>query len=349
MKTAIVILNWNTADFLRRWIPSILESIKGMDAELIITDNGSTDESVTVLKKEFPSVKRILLDKNYGFTGGYNRALAQIQAEYYLLMNSDIEVKQGWLQPLQEWMDTHPSCGVCGPKLRKLIDNNGASLLSDNFEYAGAAGGFLDRFGFPFCRGRVMQHCEKDNGQYQSSPVMWVSGACMMTRSCLWDRLGGLDERFFAHMEEIDYCWRAQLAGFSIDVVTDSTIWHLGGGTLPQSSAFKFKLNYRNNLLMLEKNLPATIGNGRARARIATRKCLDLASAAVYLIQGRTDLFKSVLDAHKEAKRMWHQSDAQPLTSVHKVAGYWNICIILQSFIRGERIFKYLRDHENSH
>ena len=298
MQTAVVILNWNTKDFLRKFLPGLVASIRGLDAEVIVADNASTDGSLEVLREEFPQVRRIELDRNYGFTGGYNRALAQVDAEYFVLINSDIEVGEGWLQPLTEWMETHPRCGACGPKLLSYQDR-------DSFEYAGAAGGYLDRYGFPFCRGRVLGKVEKDHGQYDSpEDVFWISGACLMVRSALWNRLGGLDERFFAHMEEIDLCWRMQLEGYDITSVPASRVWHVGGGTLPQGSPFKLKLNFRNSLLMLENNLPRTIGKGAARRRIFVRKVLDGCAAAVYLLTFRFADFKAVWEAHQEYRSL---------------------------------------------
>ena len=341
MKTAVVILNWNTGEYLRKWLPGILDSCRGRQAEVIVADSASTDGSLGILASEFPSVRTIALDSNYGFTGGYNRALAGLDAEYYVLMNSDIEVEDGWLDPLVEWMDTHPRCGVCGPKLHRMEGRE--------FEYAGAAGGLLDRYGYPFCRGRVLSRTEPDNGQYDSPAAqMWVSGACMMTRSSLWEKLGGLDARFFAHMEEIDYCWRAQLEGFSVYTVPASAGRHLGGGTLKQGSPFKLKLNYRNNLLMLEKNLPRTIGRSAARRRILFRRLLDAGAALVYLLGGKKDCFKAVLEAHREARSL-RDSGAKGDAVNAGISGYWNICIILQSALRRDGIFKYLRSYEDNH
>ena len=299
MKTAVVILNWNTETYLREFLPGILKSLEGMDAELVVADNGSTDSSLEVMKSQFPSVRTIPFEENYGYTGGYNKALAIVDAEYYVLMNSDIEVPEGWLSPLVQWMDTHPVCGACGPKLLSYE-------YRDRFEYAGAAGGLLDRYGYPFCRGRVLQMVERDKGQYDTpEDVLWVSGACIMVRANLWKSLGGLDERFFAHMEEIDLCWRMQLSGYSVSIVPASYVYHIGGGTLPNESPRKLKLNFRNNLLLLENNLPSTLGSSRkARLRIFVRKCLDGAAAAVFLLKGRTDSFKAVLDAHKEYRTL---------------------------------------------
>ena len=307
MKVAAVILNYNTQDYLRQFLPGLIKSCKELDAQVVVADNASTDGSVAMMQAEFPQVPLIVLDRNYGFTGGYNRALEGIEAEYYVLINSDIEVPSGWLKPLVAWMDSHPSCGACGPKLLSYAQR-------DTFEYAGAAGGLVDRYGYPFCRGRVMQRIEKDNGQYDSpAEVLWASGACLMVRSGVWKALGGLDERFFAHMEEIDLCWRMQLRGWKVNIVPESFVYHIGGGTLPNESPFKLRLNFRNNLLLLENNLPATfVANGlpeprarrKTRRRIFVRMCLDGLSALVYLVTRRWGFYQAVVQAHKEYRQL---------------------------------------------
>ncbi|MDO5443347.1 MAG: glycosyltransferase family 2 protein, partial [Bacteroidia bacterium] len=321
MKTAVVILNWNTKGYLERFLPGLISSVHGHNAEVIVADSASNDGSMEMMAAEFPQVRRIVLDSNYGFTGGYNRALAQVDAEYFVLINSDIEVQDGWLEPLVDWMDSHPECGACGPKLKSWYDR-------DSFEYAGAAGGKIDRWGYTFCRGRILKKVEKDHGQYDSpADVFWVSGACLLTRSSLWKKMGGLDDRFFAHMEEIDYCWRLQLAGHRISVVPGSVVYHLGGGTLPGTSPWKLKLNFRNNLLMLDNNLARTLltdgENPRkafmhARRTIFFRMLLDGASAAVYLLTGKKDYFKAVLEAHREFKALRNGPDVKELEQ-------WNV------------------------
>ena len=200
LKTAVVILNYNTREYLRRFLPGLIASCEGLDAEVIVADNASADGSLEMMAREFPSVRTISFTENYGFTGGYNRALEQVEAQYYVLINSDVEVPEHWLKVLQDWMDSHPDCGACGPKLISFNER-------DTFEYAGAAGGLLDRYGYPFCRGRILQKVEKDHGQYDTpADVLWCSGACLMVRAKVWQSLGGLDDRFFAHMEEIDLC-----------------------------------------------------------------------------------------------------------------------------------------------
>ena len=301
MKTAVVILNYNTEHYLRQFLPTLQRSLEGLDAAVVVADNASQDGSVAVMREEFPSVQLITLDKNYGFTGGYNRALAQLEAEYFVLINSDIEVPEHWLEPLVDWMDAHPDCAACGPKLLSYHKRS-------QFEYAGAAGGLLDSLGYPFCRGRVLQHIEEDHGQYDTpAQVLWVSGACLMVRASRWREAGGLDERFFAHMEEIDLCWRLRLQGWSVWMVPSSWVYHIGGGTLPNESPFKLRLNFRNNLLMLQNNLPATLGSTfRARVRLFMRMCLDGASALVYLLKGQKESFRAVVQAHQEYRKLRH-------------------------------------------
>ena len=319
MKTAVVILNWNTKDFLEKFLPPLIESTEGLDAEVIVADSASTDASMEMMSEKFPKIRQIRLEKNYGFTGGYNRSLALVEAEYYVLINSDIEVPKNWLSPLVEWMDTHPECGACGPKLHSWYDR-------DMFEYAGAAGGYLDRYGYPFCRGRVMSKIEKDTGQYDTpANVLWVSGACLMVRSSIWKSLGGLDDRFFAHMEEIDLCWRIQLSGFKVTVVPSSVVYHIGGGTLPKKSPYKLFLNYRNNLLMLENNLPKTIGRKRARRRILTRMILDGMSGIVYLFTGKWESFKAVVKAHREYRKLRRRTDEDAHANIDGLVNYWMI------------------------
>lgn len=361
MKTAIVILNWNTEGFLKDFLPGLLHSVsKVKDAEVIVADNASTDGSLQVMKQMFPDVRTIELDRNYGFTGGYNKAFELIDSDLFVLINSDIEVTRDWLEPLVKWMEDHPECGACAPKLHSWQER-------DRFEYAGAAGGYIDRFGYPFCRGRIMGKTETDNGQYDSpSDVLWATGACLMVRSSLYRRLGGLDERFFAHMEEIDLCWRMQLEGYKVTVVPDSTVYHVGGGTLPATSPFKLYLNYRNNLLMLENNLAKTFALGykdipvgkaaskacrKASGRIFTRKCLDAMSAAVYLLTFRIDCFKSVLKAHRDAASMRRTVDEDAVATYLKegkgeVKGVYRRWIIPRAIIKGSNIFKSIDEKD---
>jgi GT2 family glycosyltransferase len=341
MKAAVVVLNWNTKDYLRSFLPGLLSSCKQAGAELVVADSGSTDGSVETLRDEFPQVRTVLLDDNYGFTGGYNKALKGLEADYYLLINSDIEVENGWLEPLLDWMDSHPECGICGPKLHALLKKDGGYVRSSRFEYAGAAGGVPDRFGYPYCRGRIRQKVSEDTGQYDnaSPDVLCVTGACLLNRRSLWEQLEGFDDRFFAHMEEIDLCWRAQLLGWKVNVVSESVVWHLGGGTLAPASPFKLKLNFRNNLLTLEKNLPGTyITQGcsqekaarRAERFLRMRVFLDNCARIAYFCIGKPELAKAVRDAHMEWKELRKRSYAKPtLAEGAKVAGLTRKLIII--------------------
>lgn len=248
-KVAIVILNWNGQAMLSRYLPSVLQYSRD-EAVVYVADNASTDDSVEMLQKHFPEVRRIQLEQNWGFADGYNKALQQIEAEYYLLLNSDIEVTHHWLTPMIEYLDSHTDVAACQPKLLSIVDK-------DRFEYAGACGGFLDKYGYPFCRGRIFETVEEDNGQYDyQTDVLWATGAALMIRSKdYWD-CGGLDGRFFAHNEEIDLCWRLRIKGRRIVCIPESYVYHVGGGTLPKGNPMKTFLNFRNNLTMLYKCLP---------------------------------------------------------------------------------------------
>ena len=365
MKTAVVILNWNTRDFLGKFLPPLLDSMPE-GAEVIVADSASDDGSRELLASRFPQVRTILLDQNYGFTGGYNRAFEAVCAmeggeemEYFVLINSDIEVSKGWIEPLVSWMDTHKDCAACAPKLHSYFEK-------DSFEYAGAAGGHLDRFGYPFCRGRVMKKVEKDCGQYDSpSDVFWATGACLMVRRSAYSGIGGLDARFFAHMEEIDLCWRLQLEGWRICVVPESLVWHVGGGTLPNDSPWKLKLNFRNNLLMLHNNLALTYSLEelrdltpdkaaskairRAASTIRFRMLLDGMSALVYLLTGKKACFKAVWEAHREFRAMGRKPQEEQVreyASTHRtiaIPALYPGWIVSESLLRGDGIFEHLR------
>ena len=291
MKTSVVILNWNGADMMRRFLPCVVEYSKG--AEVVVADNDSKDDSLQLLASEFPSVHTIVLNKNYGFAGGYNRALEQIDSQYTVLLNSDVEVTERWLEPLIDFLDKNPEVAACQPKLRSVEKK-------ERFEYAGAAGGFIDRFGYPFCRGRLFDSVETDEGQYDDiADIHWATGACMVLRTKVFKECGGFDERFFAHNEEIDLCWRMRLYGHRICVVPQSVVYHLGGGTLPQGNPRKVYLNFRNNLTMLFKNLPdSELGKVMAMRffldRLAVFQCLckrDLKGAKA-ILTARKDFAK---------------------------------------------------------
>ncbi|MCK4749664.1 MAG: glycosyltransferase family 2 protein, partial [Bacteroidales bacterium] len=247
---SIVILNWNGKEFLRQFLPKLLEHSAVPGVEIVIADNASTDGSLEFLKEEYPEIRVVIHDRNYGFSGGYNRAFEELESKYYLLLNSDIEVTPGWLSPLLERMEEDEQIAACTPKIMDYHNRL-------QFEYAGAAGGYLDRYGYPFCRGRIFDTLEEDRQQYDDDiEIFWGSGACLLVRSELFSQAGGLDEKFFAHMEEIDLCWRLKRLGYRIEYVARSCVYHVGGGTLPKSNPMKTFLNFRNNLLLLYKNLP---------------------------------------------------------------------------------------------
>lgn len=289
MHIAVVILNWNGRKMLERFLPSVTQHTTG-NAEVVIADNGSTDDSLAFLQQHYPTLRVIALDKNYGFAGGYNRALEQIEADYFVLLNDDVEVTPHWLDPVVEAMQADEHVAVAQPKLL-MLDKR------DTFEYAGGAGGFIDCLGYPFCRGRLFTSLERDNGQYDDQrEIFWASGAAMFVKSAVWRELGGLDDDFFAHMEEIDFCWRAKNKGYKVLCVPQSTVYHLGGGTLPKSSPFKTQLNFRNNLSMLYKNLP----DSRRNSVLALRIVLDWVAALTFLLGGKPQEFTAVFKAHQE-------------------------------------------------
>ena len=235
-QVAVIILNWNGAELLRRYLPTVIAGTDAAIADVIVADNGSTDKSLQVLEQEFPDVKVLKFEKNYGFAQGYNLAIGQTMYPYTVLLNSDVRTPQGWLNPLLDYMEAHPGVGAVMPKL--LQDREDDKQM---FEYAGAAGGYIDCHGYPYCRGRIFEYVEDDHGQYDDGPksVFWATGACLMVRSQLYQDVGGLDEDFFAHMEEIDLCWRIRLAGNALMMVPTSDVYHLGGGSLPQGNPRK--------------------------------------------------------------------------------------------------------------
>jgi GT2 family glycosyltransferase len=274
-KVAIVILNWNGKHYLQQFLGEVVKHSAGEDIAIYVADNGSTDGSVEYLKAEFTSVKRILLDRNYGFSEGYNLALRQVEATYYVLLNSDVEVTPGWLDPIIELMDRQEKIAACQPKILSY-------QYRDYFEYAGAGGGYIDRLGYPFCRGRILDNIEKDQGQYdQVADIFWASGACMFVRSELYHAIGGFDPLYFAHMEEIDLCWRLKGMGYRIIFQPHSVVYHVGGGTLPNEHPWKLYLNFRNNLLTLYKNLPPN----KLVPVLLARQFFDLAAAVQYFLR----------------------------------------------------------------
>ena len=339
MKTSVVILNWNGEKFLRGYLPSVVNFCQSADTEIVVADNHSTDGSLELLRREFPSVRIIELDCNYGFAGGYNRALAMIDAEYYVLCNSDIELKSNAVAPIVEMMDRDGDIAVAAPKIKAL-------LKPDMFEYAGAAGGFVDKYGYPFCRGRVMDTVEPDNGQYNDScEVFWASGAFMVVRSSVWRELGGLDDSFFAHMEEIDFCWRVKNMGRKVMCCAGSEVFHLGGGTLEQGNPRKIYLNFRNSLWMLAKNLP----EGRLFSRLFVRMLMDGASAMMYLFQLKFSYFWAVIKAHwglyshiGSLRRKRSDLQLKCKNSVRNTAGILDASMVWRCMVKKQNTFNKL-------
>lgn len=357
-KLAIVILNWNGADMMRQYLPTVLKNSVG---DVIVADNASTDGSVQMLQQEFPEVPVIVLEENFGFAEGYNRALVQLpDYEYYLLLNSDVEIRQkDWDAPMIQYMDSHPDCAACQPKLLKLQTlpspslEGGSSIPANEdkdaqrvgwFEYAGAAGGFLDKYGYPFCRGRVFDTIEPDEGQYDDIvPLLWGTGAALMVRASDWRESGGLDARFFAHMEEIDLCWRLRTMGKSIVCISESKAYHLGGATLNQGNPRKTFLNFRNNLLMLYKNLP----DAELKSVMRTRRFLDYLAALQFLLKGDTKNFSAVFKARHAFYDLLPDFEKdrrhiQQLRKNERVPERVNFSLLWQYYVKGKKTFRQL-------
>jgi len=329
LKIAVVILNWNGRKFLEKFLPGVIAHSRDM-AEIIIADNFSSDDSLLFLENNYPEIKTIKLDDNYGFASGYNLALRQISADYYVLLNSDIEVTSDWIRPVIELMEADSRIAACQPKIRSYNE-------PEKFEYAGAAGGFIDKYGYPFCQGRLFQSLETDQGQYDSArEVFWATGACMFVKAGIYHELGGLDDDFFAHMEEIDFCWRAKNQGYKIMYCPDSTIFHIGGGTLPKNNSRKTYLNIRNNIIMLYKNLEEK----RLYSVMAARIILDYIAAVKFLIDGGFKDMIAVIRAHFYF--WWHLTKLRKKRekiSHNKVSQiYWGN-IVLQHYLHRKKSF----------
>lgn len=336
-KVAIVILNWNGEQMLRKYLPSVLNFSRD-EAAVYVADNASTDDSLAMLRQHFPGVRIIELERNWGFADGYNKALEQIDAEYYLLLNSDIEVTHHWLTPLIEFMDSHEDVAACQPKLLSMSNR-------DMFEYAGACGGFIDRLGYPFCRGRVFDTVERDNGQYDyPCPVLWATGAALLVRARIYKDVGGLDGRFFAHNEEIDLCWRLRIRGYRIFCLPESVVYHVGGGTLPKGNPMKTYLNFRNNLTMLYKCLPQH-ELGRV---MRWRWWLDyLAAWQMLLLKHSWGDFRAVYRARK-AYRRWRKDFAADREKIQQGGRQDAIperrpySLLWQYYVKGKKLFSDL-------
>jgi GT2 family glycosyltransferase len=332
-KTAVVILNWNGKSFLERFLPGVIKFSNLNNTEIYVADNGSVDNSVEFLKANFPDVHLICFDKNYGFTSGYNKALEHIDADYFVLLNSDVEVTENWLIPIIEMMENDQSIAVAMPKILSFENKY-------KFEYAGASGGYIDKFGYPFCRGRILNSMEADDGQYNSvQDIFWASGAAMFVRADLFKEFKGFDEDFFAHMEEIDLCWRMKNTGYRIVVNPESVVYHVGGGTLPNNSPKKIFLNYRNNLTLLLKNLPKQ----KIVPILFSRLILDGFSGTIYLVTLKLSFFFAVIKAHLSFYvnfRKILKKRCQNIKPNHKEI--YNKSIVLDFFFRRKRKFSLL-------
>lgn len=337
-RVAIVILNWNGKSMMQQYLPAVI-SHSSREARIIVADNGSTDGSLELLRRDFPEVETIELSRNYGFAEGYNRALEHVNAPFYLLLNSDVETSPEWLAPLLHFMDTHSDVAACQPKFLSIT-------ARDHFEYAGACGGFLDSYGYPFCRGRIFNTVERDYGQYDvPCDIHWASGAALMVRSEDYWNVGGLDGRFFAHNEEIDFCWRLRLTGRKIFCVPQSHVYHLGGGTLPKSNPRKTYLNFRNNLTMLYKCLP----KDTLRYVMKVRLWLDWLAALDMLILGRSwGDFKAVIRGRRDFYR-WRKDFNNDRKRIHAdaaTAPLWRGSILWQYYAKGRTTWSVLQHNK---
>ena len=328
---AVVILNWNGKKYLEQFLPALLAS-SYVNKRIIVADNASTDQSVSFLQEHFPGVEIIENLTNEGFAKGYNSALKKIASDYYVLLNSDVEVTARWIEPVIDLMESDHSIGACQPKIRSY--NNGRQ-----FEYAGACGGWIDNLGYPFSRGRIFDIVEDDNGQYDTvQACFWASGAALFVRSTLYHELGGLDEYFFAHQEEIDFCWRLQLAGHKVYAQPASVVYHVGGGTLAKGNNFKAFLNFRNNLIMLSKNLPVS----EAIWKIPLRLALDAVAAWKGLFGGNGGYFGAICKAHVQFVK-WLFFDQKksvfPASKKGKLQGYYHGSAVWKHFVKGKTRF----------
>ena len=336
-KVAIVILNWNGREMLEKYLPSVMQYSRD-EATVYVADNASTDDSVEFLRTHYPQVELVLLTKNWGFADGYNKALSQIDAEYYLLLNSDIEVTHHWLTPMIEYLDAHEDTAACQPKLLSIFDK-------DRFEYAGASGGFLDKYGYPFCRGRIFDTVEADNGQYDDvTDILWATGAALMIRAKDYWEVKGLDARFFANNEEIDLCWRLRIRGRRIVCIPDSYVYHVGGGTLPKGNPMKTYLNFRNNLTMLYKCLP----DEELKHVMRWRWFLDYLAAWQTLILNRNvGDFKAIYKARK-AFKAWKKdfkADRQEIQASRRkkdIPEQKSYSLLWQYYAKGKKLFSDL-------
>lgn len=336
IKTAIVILNWNGCNHLERFLPPLLMRTPADNCHIYVADNASTDGSIDLLQNSFPTVRIITFDRNYGFAGGYNKALRQIDAEYFVILNNDVEVGDNWLGYLLGYLDNNPEVAAVMPKIRSFHNKR-------YFEYAGAAGGFIDTLGFPFCRGRILNVVEEDTGQYNDDPlpVFWATGACLVVRSKIFFDAGMFDASFFAHMEEIDLCWRIQNLGYHLMVVPQSVVYHVGGGTLPNENPQKLYLNFRNNLFLLMKNL-----SWRDFYIIPLRMFFDGAAAMNYIFEGKISFAWAVVRAHvafyARIPALLQQRKGKKRARLRNNPSVYQGSLVLGYYLRKVRLFSQL-------
>lgn len=336
-RVAIVILNWNGVGLLEQFLPSVVQYSSGDGVEIVVADNCSTDNSISFLEQNYPSIRRIELAENYGYAGGYNKALEQVEAEYYVLLNSDVEVTDNWLQPIVKYLDQNSAVAAAQPKIL-------SQRSKEYFEYAGASGGYIDKYGYPFCRGRILGKVEKDEGQYDDVvDILWASGACLFIRSDDFWQVGGFDASFFAHMEEIDLCWRLNALGCRISVVPSSVVYHVGAATLAVESPRKTFLNFRNNLLMLYKNLP----DNKLGQVMRIRRVLDYAAVLKFVLGGQLANAKAILKAHKEFKENKCRYDelrlsGKEVSSLNHTFPIYSRSILYDFYVKGYDAFSKL-------
>jgi GT2 family glycosyltransferase len=338
IKVSVVILNWNGADMLRRFLPSVISCSQGEGIEVCVADNGSSDDSCRIVEGEFPSVRLIRLPENYGFADGYNKALEQVDAEYVVLLNSDVEVSSGWLSAMVSYMDLHPEVAACQPKILDWKNK-------EYFEYAGAAGGFIDRYGYPFCRGRVFDTVEKDIAQYDAPvSIFWATGAALFIRLDKYREVGGLDGRFFAHMEEIDLCWRLRSRGYELVCLPQSVVYHVGGATLKKENPRKTFLNFRNNLLMLYKNLPQK----DLKRVLCARFWFDYVAALQLFVTGKRKNAYSVFKARRDYKKLkpsfeLKRAEIQRSATKESLETIYSKSIVFNYYLKSKQKFNLLK------
>lgn len=334
-RISVVILNWNGKKLLEQFLPLVLQHSQNGECNVIVADNGSSDDSLSFLSAHYPDLPVIVLDKNYGFADGYNKAIQQLDTEYVVLLNSDVETTTGWLYPLISYLDAHPEVAAVQPKLRSWQEKN-------RFEYAGASGGFIDRYGYPFCRGRILHIVEEDNGQYDTEiPIFWATGACLCIRKKDYTEAGGLDARFFAHMEEIDLCWRLNSRGRRLMCIPSSVVYHVGGASLNQGNPKKMYLNFRNNLLMIYKNIPQQ----RLLSTFFIRFSFDTLAFAHLFLEGKFESAFSVVDAYRDFFKM--RLSYKPLrkenlkkVTVQHIPSQYRKSILMDFYFRGKKSYK---------